>query len=299
MSQYCSLAEFKQAPTGIDVSSIDQQNIGNQSAQDAALTMILKRASSWIEQMVQIQTMEATQYTNEIKEVNMTRDGRINIHPQGNPLVSVSSVSYKFNPQDTWTTVATANIIVRDTWFTCYNQLPITFNENLLLNTTNFFYGLNTPYFRRSDIPLLVQYSYVAGYTNTALTATANAGTTTLTVGSTIGIVAGITMLTIPDGPNTEYVQVSSINAGANTVTLTKPLIFSHAIGISVTAVPDAIRQACILLAGYLIKDRGSVAVTMQEASISSVNQMGTNNSSDIELARQMLLPFQRMVSSI
>lgn len=136
--------------------------------------------------------------------------------------------------------------------------------------------------------------NYIAGFANTRLAAAAALGATVLTVGNTLGIVPGLQM-TIADSGKTERVIV--IDTTATTVTLATPTRFQHAEGVSLSALPAAIKQAVILLTSVLIKTRGTQAVVLQSMSGGTQTIMGVDPSATRELgeAKQLLTQFVRV----
>jgi hypothetical protein len=301
VSLYILPNEFKQAPTGIDTATLDQTNIGNQAAQDAALMNILRRASSWVDTIVQQETLEATTNT-ETKEVYMARDGRINIHVDQVPIISLISAQFRGHPRATYQSVDLGSIEVRDNWFTIYDLFyNPTLSQDLMgagiasaSYMTDIYAGFSSPYYRKSDIPLTVQYTYLNGYTNTTLTVAAAVNATSVTVKDSTGLTVN-QRVTIYDGANTETVVVQAVNG--NVITLTSGLLFAHAVGIGFSAIPDAVKQATVMLAAALIKDRGSLAITMQETSIMNVNPT-PYKTDEVSIARELLAPYRRVVVS-
>ena len=96
---------------------------------------------------------------------------------------------------------------------------------------------------------------------------------------------------------NTEQVVVSSnYTYGSSTVNITSALKYTHSAGVAVGNMPQAIKQAAILLTTDFLKVRGdnllSMAVTTRATSGPSVQSI---IGSDIELAKQLLAPFRRM----
>ena len=138
----------------------------------------------------------------------------------------------------------------------------------------------------------MIQYTYINGYPNTVLTANASAGTSTITVKNVTGMVGQT--LTIYDADLTEDVVILSVLG--NVVTLTAPTLFAHVIGIPVSALPDSVKQAAVLLTAYLIKQRGAIAVAMGETTIQGISR--GSSSSDVDIAKELLRPFIRGVVS-
>jgi hypothetical protein len=111
-----------------------------------------------------------------------------------------------------------------------------------------------------------------------------------------IGLTAG-TVVNIYDGASTEQVVVSpTYTYGSSTVNITTALQFTHASGVSVGNMPQAIKQAAILVTTDFLKVRGdnslTMAVTTRASSGPSVQSI---IGSDLELAKQLLSPFRRM----
>jgi hypothetical protein len=296
VSQYLTADEFKKAPTGIDTSSLDQTNIGNQAAQDAALTIVLRQASSWVDNFCQVNSLEATLNT-EHKEVRMGRDGRLNVHVDNTPIIELQSVKYQTFPTTGKLDIAVDQIIVYDNWFSIFN-LPTLANALYGLNVQQPLPSTwyNTPYRRQlaSDVPISLEYTYINGYMNSLLALDATAGDTTITLKDATGAYTGL-KFTIYDGASEEYATVQSVSG--NVVTLAAPLLFSHLSGVSVSALPASIKQATQLVASYLIKERGSLAITMSETVVQGT-AMSYNKNSDLELAKDLLRPFVRRVVS-
>jgi hypothetical protein len=290
MSLYVTANEFKQAPTGIDTSTLDQTAYGNQQAQDGALLNILRRASAWVDTIVQQESLEATVNT-ELKEVRMGRDGRVNVHVDQVPIIALQSVQYRSHPREPYEQVDLNSIEVRDNWFTIYDL----FYNTALGQDAATLYGYGEPlYNRQTEIPITVKYTYLNGWTNTTLALAASAGATTVTVVDSTGIVVN-QRLSIYDGALQESVVVTAING--NVLTLKNPLLFAHVVGTGVSAIPEAVKQATIMLACALIKDRGALAITMQETSVMNVNAT-PNKTDELGIAKQLLAPYRRVVVS-
>lgn len=288
MSLYATAFQFKQAPTGIDVSTIDQSNVGNQAAQDLALTNILKRASGWVNSILRVDSIEASLKT-ETKEVRLNKDGRLSVHVDEVPIKSLQSVQFRYSTLEQWMNVDLNTIQAFDNWFTIYEL----YNTTMISNQFYYFFPSIYESHNLTEIPLTVQYSYVSGYANTQLSVDATIGATSVTVADATGIVVG-KQLTIYDGIEEETVTVDSISG--NVLTLKNSLVFAHTSGTVINEIPEDIQQATILLAGVLIKERGSVAITMQESTISTLANSG-QKIDDIAIAKELLSRYRRMVT--
>lgn len=291
MPQYVTTSEFKSAPTGIDVSSLDQSNIGNELAQEIALQDILRRASAWVDNLCKM-TLQATVNT-ETKECNATRDGRLVIHPDNVPIISLQNVGFKTSPNLGFTQQDMNSVQVYDNWFAIYYLQTGFFAPSLAVQYPEF--GYYNPFQKQmlSDLPIIVNYTYVNGYANAVLNESAPGGTSTIKVDNPTGFVPG-TQFTLYDMYE-EQCTVQSVDG--NVITLTAPLGFNHQAGISVSSLPADIKQATILLASVLIRERGAVALTMNGTSI-----QGANNNfvkyDDVTIAKDLLKPYRRVITS-
>jgi hypothetical protein len=281
---YLSLQEFKNAPTALDYGNLVVG--GNQAAQDAELSNAILRASSWIDQFCN-QIIGATINTEQ-QRVRTRSDGSLRIHPKYFPVVALTQMSYGSTPQNM---VQAPDCSIA--WFEeqeiifPYSQLPTTMSSQGPLS----FGFPGTP-----GREVYVNYTYVNGYANT-LTATASAlGATTITVDSGTGIVAGET-LTIYDGSKTEQVTVgSSYVFGSTTVPLASPTLFAHDAGISISALPAAIKEAAILATSAFLKIRGDSALVLAVTNTPGVQVDGSQKiGTDLALAQTMLAPFRRI----
>jgi hypothetical protein len=142
---------------------------------------------------------------------------------------------------------------------------------------------------------VFLKYTYIAGYANTTI-ATAVATQSTLTVADGTGIMAG-QMLKIYDGQYSENVTVAdTYTFGSTTVPLTRPLVYSHDAGVAISALPPAIKQACILVTTAFLKTRGDSSMTMLATttpgtSLPNADQVGQ----EIALAMSLLQPYRRV----
>jgi len=226
---YVTPAEYKAAPNAVNTSTITPGR--TQPVNDDALRTILLNASSWADTLCN-QTLAAT---TEIKGgVYRVYHGAIRIPVPFQPVVQVNGYQYG-QPSTLVPADSLANVQI---------------DGNVVI--------LPTPQLG----PLYVELEYVAGFANTLLTADAAAADTTLAVTSTIGIFPGLRMRLCDPGKD-ENVVVLTVDSDTS-VTLSAPLVADHSVGVNLTALPGAVKQAVILLATALIKGRSVSSVQMQ-----------------------------------
>jgi hypothetical protein len=280
---YITIEEYKNAPTAIDYSNLVVG--GNQDQQDAELFSVIARASSWIDVHCN-QTLVARPIT-ETKRSRITPQGNIIIHPDQNPLLAVTNFSYGIDPNN-MVTVPDCSVIWMEPTEFIYpaSQAPLSYSSQGPLS-----FGL-TPTVRSQ---IYCSYTYVGGYVNTACAGTK--GSTSLTVTDNTGIIAGQNY-SIYDGANTEVVNVATsyVYGSSNTIPLQASLQNDHSNNPVLSGLPDAIKQACILVTTDFLKVRGdnslTMAVTTRATSGPSVQSI---IGSDLALAEELLKPFRRV----
>jgi queuine/archaeosine tRNA-ribosyltransferase len=96
-----------------------------------------------------------------------------------------------------------------------------------------------------------------------------------------------------------EYVTVASNYVfGSTTVPLTQALLYSHSAGVSISALPPAIKEATILATTAMLKVRGDASLTMGVGTLpnqSSTTQIQENIGSDMAMAMDLLKPYRRI----
>jgi len=105
--------------------------------------------------------------------------------------------------------------------------------------------------------------------------------------------------LKIYDGMYSEYVTVASNYVfGSTTVPITQALLYSHSAGVSISALPPAIKEATILATTAMLKVRGDSSLTMSVGTMP--NSSGTPNleqniGNDMAMAMDLLKPYRRI----
>jgi hypothetical protein len=283
---YLTLTEFKNAPTALDYGNLVVG--GNQAAQDAELSNAITRASSWIDNYCN-QVIGAT-YDTEQQRVRITPDGTIRFHPKYFPIVALIDLQYGFYPNQ-MTTVSDPS----QAWL---EEQEVIFPYGNMAYSQSSQGSLGFGFTSNGRAETFLKYTYINGYANAVLTAQATAGATTLTVDNGLGIVAG-EMLNLYDGASTERVTVASnYTFGSTTVPLTAPLVNTHAVGVSVSNLPAAIKEAAILMTTAYLKIRGDASMTMAVTNVATDQGAGQGSGrigTEVGHVKELLIPFKRI----
>ena len=281
---YLSLAEYKNAPTALDYSNLVVG--GNQAAQDAELSNAITRASSYIDQYCN-QIISATTDIEQ-QRVRMRSDGSVRVHPKNFPIVAVTAFSAGPTPS-----LMTAAPDCSIAWL---EEQSIIFPVAQLPTTMSSQGPLSFGFPGTPGREMYVNYTYINGYTNTSLAANTSVGATSITVADADGIVPN-EPLKIYDGASTENIEVAANYVfGSTTVPLVSPTLFAHTAGVTVSALPAAIKQACILITSAYLKIRGDASLVMDVTNSPSQQIEGSQEmGSDIAHAQQLLKPFRRI----
>lgn len=282
---YLTLQEYKNAPTAIDYSNLVAGGTGAQ--QDAELASVIQRASSWVD--IYVNQPLIAQNFQEQSRTRITQEGFLILAPDYNNIVALNALSYGVTPTNL-VTVSAASLA--NCWFE-KSQIVYPLSQLGLTYSSQGPLSFGFPPSTRSRI--YASYNYCAGFCN-GLIATAVAGATSFTMIDPIGLTAG-TVVSIYDGANTEQVVVSPTYVyGSSTINITGTLLYSHVAGVSVGNMPQAIKEAAILVTTDFLKVRGdnslTMAVTTRATSGPSVQSI---IGSDLALAKELLSPFRRM----
>jgi len=282
---YLTVAEYKNAPTAIDYSNLVTG--GTQAQQDAELATVIQRASSFIDIYVN-QPLIAQNFVEQ-QRTRITQEGYIIISPEYNNVVSLNALSYGVTPTNLTTVDATT---LASAWF---EKAQIVFPLSQVGLTYSSMGPLSFGFPPATRSRVYCKYTYVAGFCN-GLISTATAGQSNLTMIDPIGLTPGC-LVTIYDGQNTEQVVIASTYTyGSNTIPLTTPLKYTHASGVAIGNMPQAIKEAAILITTDFLKVRGDNSLTMAVTTrASGATSTQSNVGSDLELAKHLLSPFRRM----
>lgn len=272
---YLTVKEYQDAPTAL--SSNNLINGASQAVQDSELANVIGRASGWIDREC-FQSLVA-RFRNEQSKVTLGRNGEITFVPDFFPIIAVTALSYGANPSLMQSVPDCSVLEINDRMVTLNAPFP-------------YGSGMTTYPAFNARMPLL-RYTYVHGFVNTTLAASASAGATSITVKDGAGIQIG-QVIKIVNEDKSEWVTVGSSYAfGATNVPLAAPLVYAQAAGLAVHAMPDGIKQAAILATSAFIKVRGTGTKVLSTSTQAGGNISGSRGiNTDLELAREMLTDF-------
>lgn len=229
---YITVQELKQSPIYTQLRKLvpDQSD----ADRDAQLGRIIMRATSMINGEVN-QNLAAT-VDHEVGEVTITERGDLRIHTRCNPIVEVLSLSIGPDAGNLQPVTDLSRLII-EPW-------------RFMLPGGNSGYAYNLPVVStRPGTHLWAEWSYINGYPTTILTAPTAIGDTLITVKDSTGIKANQTILTIEDGKWLEQVIPSAVVGNILTV---DALLYPHQASIGATELPDAVKEAMLLLISRL-----------------------------------------------
>lgn len=281
---YITVTEYKQAPTGTDVD--DLVGGGTLALNDMELANEIARACSWIDAHCN-QVLAATLDTDNFR-ARISRDGFLKVHPRFNPIVEVVSASVgvmpnymtSLDPTTAW--IEPQSVLFPMTGVAGFFSAPIQFSP---------------PYVTGRDV--LVSMTYVNGYANTLLASNASQNASSLSVSDLTGFVPN-QRFQVYDGADNELLQVASTFTpaqGAGSLPLAAPTAHAHNSGVSVSALPPAIKLAAIYMTNVLLKSRGNASVLMQGLSFTPTEIADKNPAvaSDYTAAINILEPYRRI----
>lgn len=259
---YVTQAEFKAAPTGVNVSQLVPQ--GSPAMQSNALDEVLLRASSMADSYCH-QVLAATLET--VSSNWLTRGASLVLVCPQSPVIQVNSILWgPTGAQAALTDLSGVDI-----------------DDKVVTVPLSQASGSNR---------LRATMQYVAGYANSILTVAATAGDNTITVDSALGVVATMG-LRVNDPGQDEQITVLSVTG--NVLQLAAPLRFGHSVGVNVSALPASVKQAVILYATSLIKVRGGDAVvlpSMRQQPSEKTMVITPSGKQERVTAEMLLMPF-------
>jgi len=276
---YLTLPEFKAAPTNVDTTDLVPG--GTQAQQDDALTQVIARASSEMDKHVHY-VLAATVDTDQ-RRARIRLDGTVRLPLRGLPLLELDS--FLVGPTPSMLQAITPG------------QAEIWHQDNVLevqVATAAFVSSWSRVYCR---------YTYVNGYPNTMLAASANSGVSSITVVNSLGLYAGAQFTVYDLGGGSEVLQVAGSYAGgagaSTTIPLASATTLTHTVTaanpVSVSALPPAVKDACIHWTAGLIKTSGGGALEMDTVEQPKPDKTDSGEGGgleDIAMAEAMLATF-------
>jgi hypothetical protein len=239
---YVSYEEFRQHPHYLDLENL---LVGRkEELQKSTVREALLFASTWADSELDM-PLGAHVHT-EYARCNPDRQGRIKHHPEHAPVIKVAGLATGLLPDDL------DDVTSPQVWLEQQGRMIIAYGPSGPTLSTLQFGGAS------GTSELLTRWTYVAGWPATQLGANATAGTSTLTVGSTVGMLAG-TVLRLWTPGLEEAVTVASVT-GLTTIELTSPILGDHQTGMSCSALPPDARMAVIKMAVAKLLRKGPLA---------------------------------------
>ena len=279
---YLTIAEYKQAPTAIDID--DLVGGGNAAINDQELANVIARASSWIDSYCG-QVLASTTDTEAFR-ATVDRRGFLKIHPRYWPITEVVSLSYGTLPN------LMASVDISGVWI---EPEAIVFPVQGL--TTSFLGPIQFSGNYSATQEQFVSLTYVNGYANAALSASVAASVTSLPLNDLTGFLPNM-RFEVYDGASTEILTVSSsfaVAQGAGNLPLAAATSYAHAKTISVSALPPAVKQAAIYVTSAVLKARGNASMVMQTLTPSQIQTSNPSAAGDLAAAWEILKPFRRI----
>ena len=296
---YISASQYRFAPTAVATNGLVQGSNDAQVDSTASLAQVISRASSWIDSYC-------------FHRGDGTFVGSVSVEQMLATVKPTGSVSLlcNFKPIREVVGLAIGNSSAQMQNIGPNQAGSIIIGEKTINLITTWNSGFPTAYYGpwpSTNGQVYVVYSYVSGWPHSTLAASATAGDTQITVNPPVpgattlyGAYAG-SALTIKNGANTEQVVLATAPTGF-TLDLVNPLMYSHAVpaapdALMVTALPDAVEEACISVVNVLIKTQGMRAQVLpgsvgnasptQRQALSRAGALG-----DFDLAEHLLKPY-------
>jgi len=275
---YLTTAEFRAQPTDIDLTSLVPR--GSQLQQDDVLAQVIAQASGAMDAYVHY-VLGATIDTETRPGIRVRADGYVRVPTKAIPILEVTSFSVGLIPSQMQAITSGADAWIDENVI----HMPLALATSLPPRTSAFGPGDR----------VFCRWTYVNGYPNTLLAATANAGDSAIQVPSALGVYPG-SHLVIYDSGRSETVQVaasyvSTTAPGTTSVALAAPLQFPHeTVGISVSALPPNVKKAAVLATTAFIKVRGASGLVLDSIEPTGEKVVReTGAAGDLAMARDLL----------
>jgi hypothetical protein len=242
---YLTNEQYKLAPTAVPWDSLVPG--GEPQENETELTGLIAKASRWVDSIC-MQVLAATIDTEQ-GVVYRNNRGQIIVHPRYQPVLEltdfwsgavVQSMAQMSDLSGCW--VEQKRIIVSGGGAPVFSSAgPIQFGG-----------------FGGSGGPLFCRWTYGNGFPVTRLAAPATQGAMSITVASSVGVLANFTPLEIRDAFG-EPVVVTGV--ASNVLSLGSPLGNPHQAGAAVSNLPQDVEESVILAVSAFSKARGNAAI--------------------------------------
>ena len=239
---YVTYDEFRQHPHYLDLENL---LVGRkEELQRSTVREALLFASTWADSELDM-PLGAHVYT-EYARCFTDRQGRIKHHPEHAPVIKVVALATGLTPDEL------DDVTAPQTWVEQQGRMLLAYGPSGPALSMLQFGGAP------SSNELLTRWTYIAGWPATQLGADATAGTSALTVRSTVGMTTG-TVLRLWTPGSEEAVTVLAVT-GLTSVTLASPTLGAHQSGMTCSALPPDARMAIIKMACAKLLKKGPLA---------------------------------------
>ncbi|HEX7355312.1 MAG TPA: hypothetical protein VF288_10830 [Mycobacteriales bacterium] len=297
-ASYISPSQYRFAPTAVGTQALVAGSTDQAADSLASLARVIARASAWIDEHCfhRSDGTLAASVSTEWDWARVKPDGSVALVCNFAPVIAVTGVGVGPNPSGAQDIdQATANDI-------SVHGKVIELPGSWAQGSTRGFFG-NWPSVNGS---VYAVWSYVNGWPHATLADACAAGATSLSLtpavagtASVDGIFAG-TALTIHDRASTETVVAASPPSGGS-LALSSPTLYAHTPpgapdSVTVSAIPPAVEQACVLLTSFLVKTQGTRAMDLPRLGSASTSQKErfarAGALDDFDTAARLLKPY-------
>ena len=247
---YVTPAMFSAYPTWLDLD--DLLPGGAAQLQEDVLADVLLTATDWAVGVCEDMRLDAHWVQGEQQRTRASSSGRLYIRPHDIPIRAVTALSYGWDP------AALAALTLPDSsmWFEDGREMSFVPGGGLAFTGPAIQFGASP----RAGKQAYIQWSYVAGYPSTYLSASCAANAASVTVADPTGILPG-DVLRIYDPGISEALTVSAayapatptIPATATSIPLAANTVNAHDAGTGITEMPRKAMQAVIAYAVALL----------------------------------------------
>lgn len=302
LTPYCNISMLLNAPTGVPWDIVPQLNSDGTPAQLAELTNILQRATALADAKC-AQTLRSTVSVEEVHgpdtrmTVNPSRVARVMLSRWPVTQVLAGRVSPQAAIPRAWSPVPVSAIALEDPPMTLLSPAVEgaagAGGQAVLIAPGYVSWAMGRQGFT-------AEISYLNGWPHAGVTGSIAAGSSTVTVDDVTGMTGATCWLY--DGASTETVTVESatatvpvtlpaggtVQAGPGTVTLAEPVQYQHEAGTVLSALPQDIVWAVILLAASQVLSEGATAVAIPDIAGSLTS--GGKGAADLVIDAEVIL---------